>query len=60
MEVKKSYLLRTKKRIYRTCKYRRMIPNDGEIVEGIASIDESAITGESAPVLKEVVEILLL
>lgn len=30
-----------------------MIPNDGEIVRGIASIDESAITGESAPVLKE-------
>jgi K+-transporting ATPase ATPase B chain len=30
-----------------------IVPSDGEIVEGIASVDESAITGESAPVIRE-------
>ena len=30
-----------------------LIPSDGEIVEGIATVDESAITGESAPVIRE-------
>ncbi len=31
----------------------RIIPGDGEVVDGIASVDESAITGESAPVIRE-------
>lgn len=35
------------------CEAGDMIPNDGEIIEGLATIDESAITGESAPVIRE-------
>jgi K+-transporting ATPase ATPase B chain len=35
------------------CEPGDIIPNDGEVVEGLAFVDESAITGESAPVMKE-------
>ncbi len=35
------------------CEANDMIPMDGEVIEGVASVDESAITGESAPVIRE-------
>ena len=35
------------------CEAGDAIPSDGEIIEGVASVDESAITGESAPVIRE-------
>src|SRR5262249_15333445 len=36
-----------------TCSAGETIPGDGEVIEGIATVDESVITGESAPVIRE-------
>ena len=46
-----SSLLRVGDRV--VCEAGDLVPADGEIVEGIATVDESAITGESAPVIRE-------
>jgi K+-transporting ATPase ATPase B chain len=46
-----SALLKVDDRV--VCETGDVIPGDGEVVEGIASVDESAITGESAPVIRE-------
>jgi len=46
-----SVMLRTGDRV--VVEARQIIPGDGEIIEGVASVDESAITGESAPVIRE-------
>lgn len=50
-EIRSSNLLR-KGDVF-ICEIGDIIPTDGEIIEGIATIDESAITGESAPVIRE-------
>ena len=44
---------RLKKNDIVVCEANDIIPGDGEVIEGIASVDESAITGESAPVIRE-------
>ncbi|MNJ94038.1 Potassium-transporting ATPase B chain [compost metagenome] len=51
IEIRSSNLL--KKGDVFVCTAGDTIPTDGEIIEGIATIDESAITGESAPVIRE-------
>jgi K+-transporting ATPase ATPase B chain len=35
------------------CEAGDIIPGDGEVIEGIASVNEAAVTGESAPVIRE-------
>jgi potassium-transporting ATPase ATP-binding subunit len=50
-EIVNAYDLRVGDRVI--CESGDVIPGDGEVIEGIASVDESAITGESAPVIRE-------
>lgn len=52
-EIKMVPSLQLKKGDLFLCEAGDIIPSDGEIVEGLATIDESAITGESAPVIRE-------
>ncbi|MFO1471274.1 MAG: potassium-transporting ATPase subunit KdpB [Turneriella sp.] len=42
-----------KKGMFVVCEAGDQVPGDGEVIKGIASVDESAITGESAPVIRE-------
>jgi potassium-transporting ATPase ATP-binding subunit len=51
--VVKTYSSKLKKGDIFLCEAGDTIPTDGEIIEGLATIDESAITGESAPVIRE-------
>jgi len=38
------------------CSEGELIPGDGDVIEGIAMVDESVITGESAPVIRELIQ----
>jgi len=49
----KIYATELKKGDLVVCESGDIIPADGEVIEGVASVDESAITGESAPVIRE-------
>jgi K+-transporting ATPase ATPase B chain len=48
-----TYATELKKGDVVVCESGDVIPSDGEVIEGISSVDESAITGESAPVIRE-------
>ena len=53
VKVVKTFSSKLKKGDIFLCEAGDTIPTDGEIIEGLATIDESAITGESAPVIRE-------